>query len=98
MAFRPRDPKTGPMGGEGEAWPAGQMNLTSCYIGKVGGDLFRLLLLCLFVLTWWSKVDDFEGDQENQIRGNQQSRRACGREKYDDNVGRNEGQSNSGLD
>jgi hypothetical protein len=29
IAFRPRDPRTGPMGGAGDAWPAGHMNLTA---------------------------------------------------------------------
>ena len=29
MAFSPREPNTGPIGGDGEAWPAGQMNFTA---------------------------------------------------------------------
>jgi hypothetical protein len=28
IAFRPREPRTGPIGGVGLAWPAGQMNFT----------------------------------------------------------------------
>lgn len=56
IAFRPRDPRTGPIGGAGDAWPAGHMNLTAQVLERgdervEGRDLFRGLLLCLFVLT-----------------------------------------------